>query len=72
MVAMLLEFLGLFTERAANALTKLQVCSSSGRIKIGEAFSAKVCHLCKKSLELSNATGNLFNRGNFGPHARRF
>ena len=72
MVTMLLELLGLFTERAANALTKLQVCSSPGRIKIGEAFSAKVCHLCKKFLELFNATGKVFNRGNFGPHARRF
>lgn len=72
MVTVLLEFRGLFTERPANALTKLQVCSSPGRIKIGEAFSAKVCHLCKKFLELSNATGKVFNRGHFGPHARRF
>jgi hypothetical protein len=69
---MFLEFLGLFTKRPANALTKFQVCSSPGRIKIGEAFSAKVCHLCKKILKLSNATGKLFNRGSLGPHARRF
>jgi hypothetical protein len=72
MVTMLLEFLGLFTERAANALTELQLCSGPGRIEIREALSAKVFHLCEEFLELSDATGELFNRGSFGPRARLF
>lgn len=71
-VTMLLEFRGLLTKRATNALTKLQLCSGSGRVEIGEAFSAKVFHLCKEFLELSSATSELFNRGSFRPHARRF
>jgi hypothetical protein len=40
MVAMLLEFRRFFTERAADALTELQICPGSGRIEIREAFSA--------------------------------
>jgi hypothetical protein len=40
MVAMLLEFRGFLTERAADALTELQICPGPGRIEIREAFSA--------------------------------
>ncbi len=71
-VPMLLEFGGFLAKRAANALAELQLCSGPGRVEIGEAFSAKVFHLCEKFLEVSDATGELFNRGGFGPHARRF
>lgn len=71
-VPMLLEFRGLLTKRAANALTKLQLCSGPGRVEIGEAFSAKVFYLCKEFLKLSDATAELFNRGCFGPRPRRF
>ncbi len=72
MVPMLLEFRGLLTKRAANALTELQLCSGPGRVEIGEAFSAKIFHLCEEFLELTDATTELFNRGSFGPRARRF
>ena len=71
-VPMLLEFRGLLAKRAANALTELQLCSGPGRVEIGEAFSAKVFHLCEEFMELSNATGELFNRGSFGSRAGRF
>jgi hypothetical protein len=66
-VPMLLEFRGLLAKRAANALAELQLCSGPGRVEIREAFSAKVFHLCKEFLEASDATGELFNRGSFGP-----
>lgn len=69
---MLLEFQGLFAKRAVNALTELQLCSGPGRVDIGEAFSAKVFHLCEEFLELSDATGELFNRGSFGPRTGLF
>ena len=71
-VPMLLEFRGLFAKRAANALAELQLCSGPGRVEIREAFSAKVFHLCEEFMELSGATGEIFNRGSFGPHARLF
>ena len=64
---MLLEFRGFFAKRAANALAELQLCSGPGRVEIREAFSAKVFHLCEEFMEISNATGELFNRGSFGP-----
>jgi hypothetical protein len=66
-VPMLLEFRGLFAKRAANALAELQLRSGPGRVEIGEAFSAKVFHLREEFLELPDATGELFNRGSFGP-----
>ena len=66
-VPMLLEFRGLFAKRSANAFAELQLCSSPGRVEIGEAFSAKVFHLCEEFMEISDATGELFNRGSFGP-----
>lgn len=56
-VPMLLEFRGLFAKRAANALTELQLCSGPARVEIGEAFSAKVFHLCEEFPELPDATG---------------
>ena len=71
-VSMLLELRGFFAKRPANALAELQLCSSPGRVEIGETFSAQVFHLCEIFLEVSNAAGELFNRGSFGPHARRF
>jgi hypothetical protein len=71
-MTMLLEFRGSLTKRAANAFTELQFCPSPGRVKIREAFSAKVFHLCEEFLELSSATGKLFDRDRFSPHARRF
>ena len=66
---MLLEFRGFLAKRAANALTELQLCSRPARVEIGKAFSAKVFHLCEEFLKLSNATGELFNRGDFGARA---
>ena len=69
---MLLEFRGFLAKRAANALTELQLCSGPGRVEIGEAFSAKVFHLCEEFLELSNATSELFNRGGFGARTELF
>ena len=66
-VPMLLEFRGFLAKRAANALTELQLCSRPARVEIGEAFSAKVFHLREEFLELPDATGELFNRGSFGP-----
>ena len=71
-VPMLLEFMGPLAKRAANALTELQLSSGPGCVEIGEAFSAKVFHLCEKFMEHSGATGEIFNRGSFGPHARLF
>jgi hypothetical protein len=71
-VPMFLEFRGLFAKRAANALAELQLCSGPGRVEIGEAFSAKVLHLGEEFLEHSDAMGELFNRGGFGPRARWF
>jgi hypothetical protein len=69
---MLLKFRRLLAKRAANALTELQLRSGPGRVKIGEAFTAKVFHLCEKFLEISDATSELFNRGGFGPRAGLF
>jgi hypothetical protein len=71
-VPVLLEFRGFLAKRAANALTELQLCSGPARIEIGETFSAKVFHLCEEFLELSGATGELFNRGGFGARAGLF
>jgi hypothetical protein len=71
-VPMLLEFRGFVAKRAANALTELQLCSGPARVEIGEAFSAKVFHLCEELLEHSGATGELFNRGGFGARAELF
>jgi len=71
-VPMLLEFQRLLTKRAANALAELRLCSGPGRVKIGEAFSAKVFHLCEKFMQLPGTTGELFNRGSFGPRAGLF
>ena len=71
-VPMLLEFRGLFAKRATNALTELQLRSGSARVEVGKAFSAKVFHLCEEFLEVSDATGELFNRGSFGPRAGLF
>jgi len=72
MVAMLLEFWRSLTERASNAFTELQFYPSPGRIEIREAFSAKIFHLCEEFLELSGATGELFDHGSLRPRARRF
>ena len=71
-VPMLLEFWGFLAKRAANALTELQLCSGPARVEIGEAFSAKVFYLCEEFLELSDATGEFFNRGGFGARAGLF
>ena len=71
-VPMLLEFRRLLAKRAANALTELQLCSGPGCVEIGEAFSAKVFHLCEEFLEISDTTGELFNRGSFGPRTGLF
>jgi hypothetical protein len=72
MVAMLLEFLGLFTKRAANALTELQLCSGYCRVDIRETFPAKILHLRKEFLEISGDTGELFNSGGFGARTDLF
>jgi len=72
MVPMLLVFRGLFAKRAADALTELQLCSCYCRVDIWEAFSAKVLHLCKEFLEISGATGELFNRGGLGANSELF
>jgi hypothetical protein len=69
-MAMLLELGGFLTKCAANALAELQLCSGSSRVEIGEAFSAKVFDLCEEFLEVSDTTGELFNRSGFGPCAR--
>ena len=69
---MLLEFRRFLAKCAANALTELQLRSGPGRVEIGEAFSTKVFHLCEELLELSDATGELFNRGGFGTRAGLF
>ena len=66
MVPMLLVFRGLFAERAADALTELQLCSGYCRVDIRETFSAKILHLRKKLLEIFGATGEVFNRDSFG------
>ena len=71
-VPMLLEFRGLLAKRATNALTKLQLCSGPRRVEIGEAFSTKVFYLCKEFLKVSDATGELFYRGGFGPQTGLF
>ena len=68
-VTMLLEFRGFLTKCAANTFTELQLNSGPTRVEIGEAFPAQVFHLCKKFLELSCATGEIFNRGDFGASA---
>jgi hypothetical protein len=71
-VPMLLEFRGLLAKRAANAFAELQLCSGPGRVEIREAFSAKVFHLCEEFMEISDATGEFFNRGSFGARAGLF
>ena len=71
-VPMLLEFRGFLAERAANALTELQLRSRLGRVEIREAFSAKVFQLCEEFLELSNTAGELFNSGGFGARSGLF
>jgi hypothetical protein len=65
-VPMLLVFRGLFAERAADALTELQLCSGYCRVDIRETFPAQVFHLRKKLLEISGATSEFFNRDGFG------
>ena len=72
MVPMLLVFRGLFTKRAADTLTELQLCSCYCRVDIREAFSAKIFHLRKELLEIPGATGKLFNRGGFGARTDLF
>jgi hypothetical protein len=69
---MFLEFSGFFTKRSTDALTELQFCSGSGRIYIGEAFSAKVFHLCEEFLKVCDTTGKFFYRGGFSPQAGLF
>lgn len=66
MVTMLLVFRRLLAKRATDALTDLQLRSCYCRVDIRETFSAKVLHLRKEFLEISGATGELFNRGGFG------
>ena len=68
-VPVLLKFRRFFAKRAANTLAKLQLCPSPGCVKVREAFSAYIFHLCKKFLELSDTTGELFNRDSFRPRA---
>ena len=68
-VPMLLEFRGFLAKRTANAFTELQLCPGPGRVEIGKALLAKVFHLCKEFLKLSDTPGELFNRGSFGPRA---
>ena len=65
-VPMLFVLRRLFAKRAANALAELQLCSGSGGIEIGEAFSAEVFHLGEEFLEFSDVTVEFFNRGGFG------
>jgi hypothetical protein len=69
---MLLKFRRLLAKRAANALTELQLRSGPGRVNIGKAFTAKVCHLSEEFLEIPDTTGELFNRGAFRPRAGLF
>ena len=71
-MTMRLEFRGSLTKRAANAFTELQLCSGPACVEIRETLSAKVFHLCEEFLELSDAAREFFNRGRFGPRARRF
>ena len=71
-MTMFLELRRFLAKRAANTFAELQLCSCPGRVEIGKAFSAQVFHLCEKFLEVSNTAGEFFNRGGFGPHARRF
>lgn len=71
-VPMLLEFRGLLAKRAADAFAELQLCSGSGCVEIGEAFSTNVFHLREELLEVSDATGKLFHRSGFGPRAGLF
>lgn len=65
-VTMLLEFLGFLTKCTANTLTKLQINSGPACVEIGEAFSAQVFYLREEFLELSCATGEIVNHGDFG------
>ena len=69
---MFLELGGLLAKRTTNTLTKLQLCSGPRRVKIGEAFSTKVFHLREEFLKVSDAAGELFCRGGFGPQAGLF
>ena len=68
-VTKLLEFRGFLTTRAANTFTDLQLNSGPTRVEIREAFPAQVFHLCEEFLELSCATGEIFNHGDFGASA---
>lgn len=68
-MTMFLEFLGFLTKYAANTFTELQLSSGPARVEIGKAFPAQVFHLCKKFPELSCATGEVFNHGDFGASA---
>ena len=67
----LLKLRRFFAKYAANALAELQLCSRPGRVEIGEAFSANIFHLGEEFLELSDATGQLFERESFGPRTGR-
>lgn len=64
-VPMFLEFRGLFTKRATDAFTELQLCSGPGGVEVREAFSAKVFHLCEEFLKVSDTAGEFFYRGGF-------
>jgi hypothetical protein len=66
LVTMLLEFLRFLTKCAANTFTELQINSGLARVEIGEAFSAQVFYLREEFLELSCATGEIVNHGDFG------
>ncbi len=68
-MTMFLEFRGFLAKCAANTFTELQLSSGSARVEIGKAFPAQVFHLCKKFPELSCATGEVFNHGEFGASA---
>jgi len=71
-VTVLLEFWRFLAKRAANTFAKLQLCPSPGRVKIREPFSAYIFHLCEKFLELTDTTGEVFNRDSFRPPAGEF
>ena len=68
-VTMLLEFLGFLTKCAADTFTELQINSGPARVEIGEALSAQVFYLREEFLELSCATGEIVNHGDFGASA---
>ena len=68
-MTMFLEFRGFLTKCAANTFTELQLSPGPACVEIGKAFPTQVFHLCKKFPELSYATGEVFNHGDFGASA---